>query len=294
MTTFERLKDAMQRYEDSAYTEVSFPMIYKDQKIGFTVGKVPVLWSGMSNDGRTYILYRLGTYVNRKEARQLSPAQFVRYVNQQRTWQESEEMFRKNEKLIVASHKGVIEGLLTNYNPISHQQVVEMVEKSSIYNRLTWFTLTPKEMALAFASKYLSNGRAEFGLAIRNGETGHVTLGYHLYVRSNDYVFFIPLNIKRRHLSKVTEAYEGLEGILNLAAGIEMDQVLENTSASEFLPLLSAKKFDKIQGHLVSGEARASALINALFSLRDERGYKTLANKALDICFKHAFELANQ
>jgi hypothetical protein len=292
-TIFSRLKLDMAQYQDCSYTEVQFPMVATHKTIGFTAGASTAMWKGMALDGRTYILYRLGSYIDRKKARGMSNEPFVKYVNQQRKWQESEELSRHGEKLIVAEHKGMIHGLLTHYNPISHRQVVEMVEKSTIYNRLSWYSLSPKDMTLGFSSKYVAQGKAQFGLAIKNGETGHVTLGYHLYVKSEDYIFFTPLNIKRRHLSKVNEAYEGLEEILRIATEVEVDQVLINTPATEFLLLLSDKKYDKIKAELY-GEMSADELVSKLFRLRDERGYKVTANHALDAIFALAFKKANE
>lgn len=304
-TQFDYLKKRMEHYEDTVYTEVQFPMVFQpgDRPVGFSLpGNNKAFWKALSRDGLTYIVYRLGTYVNRKQARAYifnnegvrRYSDFVRYVNQCRKWQTSENFKRRDEKLIVASQEGNIDGLMTHYNPFSHRDVVEMVEQSPIAQLMTAFALSPKELDMLFRSKFSVRGVYEFGMAIRNGETGHVTLGYHLYVRSRDYVFFIPLNVKRRHLSKIDEAQAGLEGILKTATDVEVDQLLKRTPAADILPLLSDKKFGILkQDSELFDSPTADDMVGRLFYLRGMRGYKVAASKALDVVFNKALTMIN-
>jgi hypothetical protein len=215
--------------------------------------------------------------------------EFVKHINACRDRQEQAQPKRKNKPLIVASNKGIIEGLLNHYNEVSHRDVVSKL--GPVKNRLTSYDLTPKEMRLFFRSRFIIGQRASFGMAIRNGETGHVTLSYNMYVACEDYTFFIPLDMKRRYLSKVGEVVDNLDKIIDTAASVEVDQILLNTPKRVFLSLLSDKKYDKLKEKI--NEQRASInsdeLVSYLFTLRGERGYKTATTKALDVIFDKAF-----
>lgn len=284
---FEQLKEAAGE-QAARYDLIKFPMVFDSasNKVGFnSPSGTPVYFEGLSGDGMTYILYRLGQYVKRHEARDqfaVSRAKFVELINFARAIQEQEHWREIDRTLIAATIKGTLYGILTNYNPVSNREVLDMVDDAKLVNRLTWYKLTPKEMSLYLKSKNVLDNHAAFGMAIRNGETGHVTLGYHLYVSYGDFIFTFPYDNTKRHLSRVNEAKNDMTAALNDIDTIDIDAYLRTHPASEVVGLLRDKKFDKLRSEISrSTTCTINEFIIRLLRHRDSYGWKTLTDEAV-------------
>lgn len=288
-TKFDNARVLVERYP-ATYTEVCFPMVFDSAsyRVGFsTPGGGPYYFqNGLALDGLTYILYRLEDHVDRDEARDLylrDRGAFVEYVNIARKIQEQARWREIGRTLIAAEIAGSLYGLLTNYNPVSNSEVLDMVESAGLESRLSWYKFEAKEMSLYFRSKAVIDNKAAFGLAVRNGETGHVTLGYYLYVAYGDYVFTFPYAHKRRHLSRVGEAKSDLQAALESVDLIDMDTYMKNHALSEIEKCLSAKKFDKIRLMIAGRRSYPIAdFVSYLFQQRSVYGLKTVVSEALD------------
>lgn len=286
------------------YTNVQFPLFYSpNEGFGFykTDGTGMYWFRYLLGDGLTYLLYRLEGYVDRKKARRLleeSPDKFVEYINACRGYQETEHPGKHNAPIILAvaypkHHFKKLWGVLTHYNPVSNDSVLERIEKSPLATRISDIRNNhPKEIGVYFHSRYVAEGTFSFGLVIMNGETGHRTLSYNMYVSSNKYQFLIPMKLTKRHLSQVGTVNDILVDVLDTLKEVEIDQILEHTESDYFIKLMPDKvarllsvTFDKYRYEPVE------KLLIRLVALRSQYGYTTAVNKALDLIFKESFKL---
>lgn len=285
------------------YVAVRFPLVYDRGQFGFyRADGGGVQWFHFVPDGLTYLLYRLGKYVDRDKAHELlseNKPKFTEYINAMRGWQETEKPRQQNKILYLALNtigdRCYCYGLLTHYNPVSNASVIQRVKDSPIAVNVTSVELkVPKSVKLYCRSRYLVGGKLSFGLAIVNGETGHYTLGYHLYVASEDYTFLFPMQQHKRHLSKVGEVDDSLVTVLQAANAVEVDQVIKTTPASTFIDALPLAWVAKIPSLSIYNALPCESFIDYLTDLREERGYKTVVNAVLDHIFNQAFILATK
>lgn len=277
------LKDHAKRVA-CEYTVVSFPLVYAPELgVGFTTKNLPIFPMGFSNDGLTYLLYRLGAYVNRDKARELYSTDlgaFVCYINGCRSWQETENFKLGGKDLILVTSRGTVEGLLTNYNVVPHLSVLDRIEQSPIKDNITGYSICPKRMVIKFRSKYILDNKAAFGLAVCNGETGHVALSYNFFVESGSFTFLFPLKDRRRHLSKVGEVNQRLVDVFEAANEVDLDAKLRAASPLE-IPANIIAGFDKI-AFVFEKNTTLRGVVDDLLRFRTRHGYKGQATKALE------------
>lgn len=273
------------------YADVQFPLrclqeAYGEEVVGWQMGDT--LFDDFSRDGLTYLLYRLGSYVDRTEARDLyydDPAEFAHYVSLCYEYQKSEKLrVARRQRLIAAlvTEYGqcLLEGLLTNYQPVRHTVVLDKIAQSGLPSHMTYQRFSPKEMLLFFKTHYLGESAVEFGLTVRNGETGLAALSYLLSVHSEDYIFTFPTTDRRRHLSRVGEI--DLDLLFETVHDIELNNKLEITPVSTLRLSLTGYPdalYDEIMLH--PGRSVAKTL-PAILQYRHTRGLKTAAEKLAD------------
>lgn len=291
----------------ASYEAVQFPLEYNGR--GFT-------WNGdapfglFSNDGLTYLAYRMtnwkdkSRWVDRKKLRSLYRSgnlqEFVRYANLSRRWQCTEDRSFESQALAAAflparedgqPLRSALYGLMTEYNSYSNVDVINMIDDASLTSRVTTWEWRPLEMNV-----FLRTGHSEpieWGLVIRNGETGHATLGYHMYISTKGTAFHyttLPMASVRRHLSTLDTTVGNMKEALEEASSIEMDNTLTNSRVGEVKHLFVGTGWDSIRNILDMPDGTPLIkLVTALSAASDGYGSKTLALKALDRIF--AFHL---
>jgi hypothetical protein len=270
----------------------NFPLQLNSDNDAFVVGTYGEYQ--FSKSGMTYLLYRLGDYVDRKYAYDLWKANMyvdlVFYINSCRTMQESEELWRKGRTLVLATNKRHIFGVMTNYNPKYNSNVIEDLHDSGLINNLKWWSITPLEMNLYL--EYKKENGVSFGLNIRNGETGHATYGYRIYFKSEDYVFHENFNktAKRRHLSKLDILDMTMQDMYAELQDLIIFDRMQESACSDYAKLiLTDNDFAKIHSLVEPYDSliiNLHKLISALSEQSKQRGYKVLCTKALDLIYK--------
>jgi len=240
MLSLDELKNELTDWH-TAYAEIPAPPTLEFSISTFNFASEAYCFH-ISRHGLNFLLYRLQEYVNKDKARHLfkdNKAEFCKYINfcfrKMRTMRHKE---ARREHFIAAFlihlDRIDLEGLLTNYNPISNKQVVEMVENSGLADRLTWATYDRSDMQLFLKSKvHRSDDLLTYGLVIRNGETGRAALSYNACINVSNYYYTWPLQASKRHLSKISNAVDNLSIALEECENIEIFELLRTTPVEE-------------------------------------------------------------
>lgn len=276
------------------YVLVKFPLSFNRGQYHF--GEVS--FDDFSRDGLTYLLYRLGTHVDRKKARNFffngSRQNFVHYVNQCRNYQESASIREAHRPQLIAAlvtrdNHTELWGLLTNYTAVSNRSVLERIQNSNLPSAITYTRFSPKEMLIFCRSRDLGKTSVQYGLALRNGETGHTTLSYLLAVYSDDYIFCFPPTDRRRHLSRVGEV--NLDDVFDAINDLEIHNLMETTQVGTLHLKLTGYP-DVLVNEILEHPARSIAnTLPVLLRLRREKGLKTAAETLLDSILAKVDEL---
>lgn len=276
------------------YAEVRFPLLF-DRGV-FSWGGDSSFHS-FSKEGLTYLLYRLTSWedndrwVDRDKARELYNAhrmtEFVQYINNCRGWQATENQKRADEKLIAAylptgiGRAFTLWGLMTDYNPYTNKQVLDMT--TTVVGKIDFWQWEPTVFNL-----YLKTGFIvpfDWGLCIRNGETGHATLGYHLYVHAKGSLYWstVPLNRTRRHLSLVSDAVNNIQQAIEEVHGLELDNTVCNTPLSKYLYVYNTAGWERVR-EWTEGFAKRPVIdwLSFLSGKLYSHGEKTIARRAID------------
>lgn len=283
-----------------------------------------VYFDGFTKDGLTYLFVRLGTYVNRgnlrytwknankpldlgfrEQHRVRLKQQFVDTINDARDLQVLMEKKRTaTEEYIgafeVKNNKLYLAGLMTNYNPVSHEKVLTMIQDANLEEMVTWFTASNKELKVYFEGKKVPNCDWKWGLVVYNGHTGHRTLGYGLYMEFGDQKHFmpdVPFVDRKRHLSPVFDFQDNLADVMQKTMQINIDMVLQNMVGSLFAPKIKRSKAISDGYKNVFEHYKDKPIIQYYMRLvRDinTKGKKTAAKKAVDflttVIFNEAME----
>lgn len=296
--SFDALSELVTQYS-VVYGHAQFPLHLMPDGM-FAWDRLDGAFDGFSKDGLTYLCYRLmswedkSRWIDRQEARELyarDRAAFVRYVNNCRNWQVTEERKRKDEILIASylptAPNGSLQlwGLLTDYNPVPNTSVLCSI--GDLKKQLFQWSWEPMELNLYFETGYCAP--FAWGLCIRNGETGHATLGYHFYVHAHGSAYFgtTPFSGARRHLSLVDKAITNISSALAELRELEFDNVLYAERVQDYITLLPRSKFEKVYDAMrqerVGDESSMLDLLSLLSALYRTRGTKTIAKQAMDI-----------
>lgn len=229
-----------------------------------------------------------------KSLYQTNLAEFVNVINQFRAKQERTDLWRKGQTYILATYNGYVYGILANYNPKLHAEVLQDIEESGLGNAVARCYVTPKEMHV-YLSYHVKDG-FEVGLDVRNGETGFVALSYNLYVyqKKGDYTFATPSYGRRKHLSNLELVDDDLNDLYAELQEIKFHEYILNAESKEYAKMiLDDKKFEKIHDLVTPYDSRLKklySLLGLLAAKRNERGYKTLCAQALDMLYSHIVE----
>lgn len=242
----------------------------------------------ITSHGMNLLLQHLYGFVDRTQARNLYNAHdlvgFADYLNQCRTKQEQAHLWRKNQRYILAVNDHHIFGVLANYNPKSNVTVVEDVEQSGLASNLKRWWID--DLAMNIYLGYQSIHGFELGLNVRNGETGHTTLSYRLYVRNGEYTFDTPSFGKRRHLSNLALVEDDINRAYGELNDIKFHDYVTDTPTYQYATLiLDDPKLEKLHELVLPYQTKLRQLYTLLGFLSSQRGvrsWKTICNQALD------------
>ena len=125
--------------------------------------------------------------------------------------------------MVAALYEGAIVGLMSNYVPVPHKELLDMIKDAGLADRIIHWNLSVTglrvDISLRSAVEETRN-KLIAALSIDNGHSGHYALRYRAAVRVDDFEWRLPLSGKRRHLSKVHLA------VANFSASLDQVQDL--------------------------------------------------------------------
>jgi hypothetical protein len=273
------------------YIPFGYPLKYDSKNGTWTILDQTGLQ--FSRDGISYLLYRVSSHMNAaqtaafkdkaREALSYSYQEFTDLINDARFDQQYAEPFRQDQDLVASVLDNVIYGIMTKYEAVSNLELLDLVEKAGL--EPTGYRLTIKELNLFFQSGKAST--LEWGLDVRNGETGHVALGYHVYLKRDDYIFTFPFTAYRRHMSKVYEVPEQLQQAAESIHEVLLWDYMTETKASDFaVQLYGKEKLQPLLDKYVGKDYTLDRLVVELLTLREKRGYKVVCTNAVNTIMK--------
>lgn len=165
-------------------------------------------------------------------------------------WDWFEEVITRYERKLdgeytAALFDGEVVGIMKNYNPVNHESLANIVKEAGLENEISYSYFSQRKFSfgISIGSKTSDATESEIlvSLHIDNGHSGHHALRYSMLIRVDDYEYNYRLdNIRRRHLSKVHEARESLEGALEEARETKLFDRLEAMTASEAMNIVEA------------------------------------------------------
>lgn len=128
----------------------------------------------------------------------------------------------------VALFDDEIVGIMSNYNPVSHQSLLETIEKAGLSANLTTWSSCQTHMDFYVLVGARSRNGLLVYLKIRNGHSGHYALNYNLVLKADGYEWKQPATYlkRRRHLSKVQEVVDALKEAMDQCETVKLDDAL--------------------------------------------------------------------
>ena len=276
------------------YREFNFPIRFSesDQVFYDMQGNIFTF----SKPGYNYIVYRLENMIDNKKAFKYlydsDPGQWCvkanRLADRLKEGNKSGRGWEVSGKPLIAAYRGKeIFGLLTKYKDVSNLSVLDLVEKWGVVESVTDYSLIDTEFTLFLASGNLD--LFEWGLAIRNGETGHTTFGYRVYFKTDDYTFTFPLESVRRHMSRVDEVESNLQSVFENVSEMQVWNIIENTKAANYAKYLTLKpEYAKLQDVFelfVDKHRTLDKLLFKLAKVKKEKGFKVVCERVMNEIF---------
>lgn len=135
-----------------------------------------------------------------------------------------------SKKFIAAYYQGAIVGLMSNYRPVPHSELLDKVQDAGLADILYSWRLDQQELRLYLSLRSKKSWGSLVHFRISNGHSGHSALKYYATVKVDNYEWGMPLTIKRRHLSRVNLAVESITGALEEIQALKIEDRLSHTS----------------------------------------------------------------
>lgn len=188
-----------------------------------------------------------------------------------------------------AFYDDAIVGIMSNYNPVPHVELLDLVESSGLADQIAWWNLHPTGLEIGIRINAVATKSGLMAaLRIENGHSGHYALKYGATVRVNDYEWTAPLGGKRRHLSKVQLAVSQLTAAMEQVSDMKMEDRLKVMTISEALAII-VKEVDQTvrQERLLmtvmdTKPTNASELVATLGVYASTVGYSAAVHGLLD------------
>lgn len=135
---------------------------------------------------------------------------------------------KKRGKMIAAIFKGELVGMMKNYQAVSHNEIVDAIERYGLAESIAYSHVDQYCMNMILDV----NAKGDYiaGLRIVNGHSGHVSFRYSSAFKAGDFEFDIPMVARVRHLSSVIASVESLKSLIEGAAELRIDELLRKTS----------------------------------------------------------------
>jgi hypothetical protein len=256
---------------------------------------VPFEFNGFGLDGVNYLIYALTRYLNdtkiNADVRSLlgKPEKLCKLVNDVLTSYSKKETY-----VAVFVNSGSVElvGFLTSYIPKHHWEVLDLINEFGFSETISSWECTAKRMIVRFGGT--ASGRLKWCTSLKNGETGHVAIGYCFSIQSDTFVVDVPFKSRNRHQSKVGVTLTNFAAILDELSALAITEILSKTPTSEFVFYLDDPDIqEKFGGLMITHYASPIGQFMAeVGELLDTRGYKTLGTKLLENLTKAVLERA--
>lgn len=292
--------------QEVEYHQVKFPLMFNGNDFSMETDKGNLVNFKMNNEGARHFAHSLRLYPHVTRGlitKHEEPNEFTFKVNQgaaEILVDEGKEWFT------LSVVNGVAYGLLHNYNPVDHTDLLNTVDSEGLSGKISYAILNHRMLELFFSGKTTTEG--EYGLVIRNGVTGTVSLEYGSYYRVKDdnnesrYIYYFNDNKKVLHLSTVAEWNSRFEVALNELMATRVESYLQGLTVAEstnlFATFIRGIKNDKHQAiakdvvNSIQKNNGDDTLYDAIPTLVEmfEHGKKGIISKLIDFIFENASE----
>lgn len=151
---------------------------------------------------------------------------------------------QRNDSLVAATYEGAVVGLMSNYVPVSHTDLVTDIAEAKLDQHIVRWNLTQTglRMDLALRSEIKEkSGQLLAALTIDNGHSGHYALRYRATIRVDDFEWQLPLSQRRRHLSNVHLAQQALVEALKTVEDLRIEDKLKAMTIDQVKAIVAAK-----------------------------------------------------
>lgn len=256
---------------------------------------IPFEFNGFGLDGVNYLIYALSRYLNdtkiNADVRSLlgKPEKLCKLVNDVLTSYSKKETY-----VAVFVNSGSVElvGFLTSYIPKHHWEVLDLINEFGFSETISSWECTAKRMIVRFGGT--ASGRLKWCMSLKNGETGHVAIGYCFSIQSDTFVVDVPFKSRNRHQSKVGVTLTNFAAILDELSALAITEILGKTPTSEFVFCLDDPTIqDKFGALAITNYSNPIGQFMAeVGELLDTRGFKTVGTHLLEILTKAVLERA--
>lgn len=149
-----------------------------------------------------------------------------------------------HDTLVAALYDGAVVGLMSNYVPVSHVDLVQDISEAKLDKHIVRWNLTTTGLRIDLALKSETkekSGQLLAALTIDNGHSGHYALRYRATIRVDDFEWQLPLSQRRRHLSKVHLAQQALVEALRTVEDLHIEDRLKAMSIDDVKAIVAAK-----------------------------------------------------
>ena len=206
---------------------------------------------------------------------------------------------RLDGEYIAATFDGKIQGVMSNYKPVSHTVILRNIIDTGNQQHVESYYLNDKELGVYIRIMSADNEDVVVGLKVLNGHSGHSALRHRMYVRSGAYQASHQIVASRnRHLSTVQDGVEAIENAFEAIEEIRVVDKLDNWEVNSAIDYISRelKNTSARQQELLliasndPDVATALDMVAVFGSYAQTRGYKTGASKMIDLLVKKALE----
>jgi len=193
----------------------------------------------------------------------------------------------ESKKYVAAFFNGAIVGIMSNYRPVPHGELLDKIQNAGLEDILSGWYLNQQELRvyLRLASTKSSGSLVYF--RISNGHSGHSALKYYATIKVDNYEWGMPLTIRRRHLSRVNLAMESIKGALAEIQSLKIEDRLVSTKIKAVRDFFAGREMTVRQEALLlqvldTKPANASEFVASMGVYASTVGYSSAVHGLLD------------
>lgn len=270
-----------------------------DVKIEVVPVKFPMMFSGLDDsdiplfkfaNGSTHALSELGAGYLSERFSKFKYAHCTKAWRDEQ-WQELEDITHSaqtNKIYQAATINNAIVGIMSNYNPVSHEDVLDTIKAAGLDSKIVNWDLNLTGIEIEIEVYHYKSARVT--LQINNGHSGHYGLKYSLVMRFGSYAWVNTL-ISQKHLSNIFIGVNELISVYNDIRFMETEESLKNISMTEVnLIIEGIQKTSRQQRmlNIVMGTNPKNAFdfIVSMSEYASTVGYASAVNKLLNPIMK--------